>query len=98
ETRDATNPVAAHLRFASVRVEDGQGDIRFAIGRRFEHEQAVGADAEPARTPALRELGERKTFARDVVEQDEVVAGPLSFGDGECAHCGGGGAWGGVRL
>ena len=83
ETHKGACAVAALLDFTTIGVIDAVAEIDAGRVRRFDHQHLVGADAEAA-VGQLLPLGRAEVdLLVDRVDDDEVIAGAVHFGEFE---------------
>ncbi len=78
KTREAPRAVATHLRLAAIGVKITHPKIG-AVGRFFEQQNSVGADAAMAIAKACDLAAVEMNVARAIVDQDEIVARAVHF-------------------
>src|SRR5206468_9242238 len=86
ELREPADAVAAHLRPAAVGVVNDHPAVGVSVARRSDEDEPVRPDPSPPVAEAGCQLGgvAREALAR--VDVDEVVRGPVEFGEAEGGH------------
>ena len=86
ELREATNAVATHLCPAAVGVVDDHSAVGVSVARRQDEDEPVRTDPTSTVAETGRERGGVAGESLARVDVDEVVRGPVEFGEAERGH------------